>query len=375
MGYVLHYNPSTGTISFWPKIGVAAFDGVVDADGLDITWPVSSIYTTQTSRVAMEAGSGTCDDDATNYLIWSAGTTLSLGTTAPATGEILVSTITTVGGDITDITDADLLWRTIHLALISKDWKLMKVTAVPAGDGLYTCRVYELDATEWDDEEGTSKVVASADEDDYTVLNIAEHDPESGYIAHLQIGDLMFATLQQDDEANARWVGMPLRQYNADRPRIAYCTEDAPDDDNIACVLDVAGGTAIDVYCYVSGSGPNLCYATPLLKSGDALMVTKVFDGTNDYWRCLTTFSPYPVRSAKIQAAGIAATLLTCKLLNAAGSEYGSTISVYPRTELGSNDLDGDVWPDFAAGDNIICVLDIDGNWYWAGAVDDTTVC
>ena len=117
MAHFLHYNPSTGTISFWARLGVSVFDGVVDAGGLDITWPESKIYSAvDTGRVTMDAGSDTCADDATNYLIWSSGTALTLQTTAPTPQEVLVSTITTVAGDITDITDAALIKRSLHVS-------------------------------------------------------------------------------------------------------------------------------------------------------------------------------------------------------------------------------------------------------------------
>ena len=117
MGYKLHYNPSTGTISYWPKLGVSSFTGVVDAGGLDITWPVSKLYTQpNTGRIDMDAGSDTCTDDTTNYLLWSSGAGLALGTTAPTDTEVLVSTITTSGGDITDVTDADVISRTLHIS-------------------------------------------------------------------------------------------------------------------------------------------------------------------------------------------------------------------------------------------------------------------
>ena len=128
MAHFLHYNPSTGTISFWPRLGVSVFDGVVDADGLDITWPESKVYSAvDTNRVTMDAGSDTCDDDATNYLIWSSGTALTLQTTEPTAQEVLVSTITTVAGDITDITDAELIKRSLHIsATVGTVWKFTK---------------------------------------------------------------------------------------------------------------------------------------------------------------------------------------------------------------------------------------------------------
>ena len=309
MGYVLHYNPSTGTISFWPRIGVVSFGGVVDAGGLDITWPVSSIYTTQTTRVAMEAGSGTCDDDATNYLVWTTGTTLTLQTTEPALGEILVSTITTSGGDITDVADADILWRTLHMSLITVEWTLMRVQTTPTdagatGDGLYVCRKYDLDATDWAAVDGTNKIVANADTDDYTVLNLAEYDPESVWISHLAAGDLLIATEKTDDEDNARWIGLPFRVSNADRPRIAY-VKTTPTGTTVTCYLDQdATGTEITVYTMVAqqaecpNNTTNLDDVIPRLIDGDPIAISKMrfysseSSALVDYWMCLTTFQP-----------------------------------------------------------------------------------
>lgn len=83
--------------------------------------------------------------------------------------------------------------------------------------------------------------------------------------------------------------------------------------------------------------------------------------------------------SVKIQAGGVPSNAtgpFTCKLLDQAGNETGAAISVYPRTHLGTNDFDGAVWPDLAAGDDLAVYKDWDGKWYFSGCVfDDTTVC
>ena len=293
MGYKLHYNPSTGTISYWPKLGVSSFTGVVDAGGLDITWPVSKLYTQpNTGRIDMDAGSDTCTDDTTNYLLWSSGAGLALGTTAPSDAEILVSTITTSGGDIADITAAELIVRVLHIMSTRTEWKLFRVASEATGDGLYTCRIYDLDATDWANEAGTSKIVAVSDVDDYVVLNLAEFDPESVYVAHLAVGDIIFATQLTDDESNSRWVGIPLRKDNADRPRMAYCSADASTGKTIAATLDTTNGTAITVHCEIAQAGTDLDDAQPRLKDNDIMFVSKIWDGTHDYWRCLTVFQP-----------------------------------------------------------------------------------
>ena len=83
--------------------------------------------------------------------------------------------------------------------------------------------------------------------------------------------------------------------------------------------------------------------------------------------------------SVKIQEDGVPSNAtgpFTCKLLDQDGNETGDTIDVYPRTHLGSNDFDGDVWPDLAAGDGLAVYKDWDGKWYFSGCIfDDTTDC
>lgn len=83
--------------------------------------------------------------------------------------------------------------------------------------------------------------------------------------------------------------------------------------------------------------------------------------------------------SVKIQAGGVPSNNtgpFTCKILDQDGSEVGSTISVYPRTHLGTNNFNGDVWPDLSANDVIAAYKDWDGKWYINGCIfDDTTTC
>ena len=117
--------------------------------------------------------------------------------------------------------------------------------ATAGGDGLYDCYEQSLDAANWASTDGTPKI-ANANITEVEVLNLAEHDPEATYVAHLAANDLIIAVYRNyDDEANARWAGVPIRQANADRPRIAYCSEAAGAQQTIAATLDHTTGTAI----------------------------------------------------------------------------------------------------------------------------------
>lgn len=82
--------------------------------------------------------------------------------------------------------------------------------------------------------------------------------------------------------------------------------------------------------------------------------------------------------SVKIQEAGVpsnATGSFTCKLLGPDGNETGAAIDVYPRTHLGANDFDDEVWPKLAAGDDLSAYKDWDGKWYFHCIFDDTTAC
>ena len=162
--------------------------------------------------------------------------------------------------------------------------KLFEVQSVAAGEGVYNCYEQTLDATEWDDTAGDSKI-DDKNTNSIEVLNLAEYDPEATYVAHLAAGDLIVAFMKMDDETNARWIGLPLRQANADRPRLAYCSEAAGADNTIAATLDHTTGTAITVTCHICG-GPALNAAVPRLADNDELFVTKI-GGT---WFCTTVF-------------------------------------------------------------------------------------
>jgi len=100
------------------------------------------------------------------------------------------------------------------------DMKIFEVQSVATGDGVYNCYEQTLDATEWEDTDGDSKI-DDLNETSIEVLNLAEFDPEATYIAHLAAGDLIAAWQMTDDEGTKRWIGVPFRQVNADRVRRA----------------------------------------------------------------------------------------------------------------------------------------------------------
>ena len=154
---------------------------------------------------------------------------------------------------------------------------IFKVYAEGTGDGIYDCHLQVLDATEWDDEAGTNKLVdLEGTPVDIEVLNLAEFDPEPTYVSHLKANDLILAWKFTDDEGGIRWVGVPFRQANADRPRLAWCKDDAGAGTTIDCYLDADGiGTVIEVNCSIM-NGTDLNAAVPRLEDGKVILVTKV---------------------------------------------------------------------------------------------------
>lgn len=177
--------------------------------------------------------------------------------------------------------------------------KIFKVQSEATGDGIYNCYEQTLDATEWDDTAGDPKF-DNANTTSIEVLNLAENNPRSTYVAHLAAGDLIAAWQKMDDENNKRWAGIPFRASDADRGRIAFC-DGAPTGKTISAFLDRdTTGTSITVYTMVAQSGemPNNTFdmddVSPLLSDGDPIMVHKVrfYDGSQnrDYWICDTVF-------------------------------------------------------------------------------------
>ena len=165
---------------------------------------------------------------------------------------------------------------------------LYRVVSAASGDGVYNCYEQTLDATEWDDITGDSKI-DDKNTDSIEVLNLAEFDPEATYVAHLAANDLIVAWQKVDDEGTARWIGLPLRQANADRPRVAYCKNDAGSGNTIVCYLDTdTTGTEITVTCLIAQGGTSLNAVGTRLADGDPIMVTKV----GATWMSVMTFMP-----------------------------------------------------------------------------------
>lgn len=156
--------------------------------------------------------------------------------------------------------------------------------ATAGGDGLYDCYEQKFDKDDWRSTDGTAKV-ENLNTTEVEVLNLAEFDPEAVYVAHLAANDLILAWKKKDDEKFNRWIGIPFRQANADRPRIAYVA--SVSGTTATCQLDTENtGTEIAVTCFICG-GSDLAAAVPRLADGSKIMVTKI-GGT---WYCLTTFN------------------------------------------------------------------------------------
>lgn len=163
--------------------------------------------------------------------------------------------------------------------------RIFVVQSEATGDGVYNCYEQTLDATEWADTAGDPKF----DDKNATaieVLNLAEFDPEATYVAHLAAGDLIAAWQMNDDEGNARWVGVPFRQgAHGSGVRLAYCSEAAGADNTIAATLDHTTGTAITVTCHISG-GSALNAAIRRLADNDIITVMKI----GATWHCTEGF-------------------------------------------------------------------------------------
>jgi len=154
--------------------------------------------------------------------------------------------------------------------------KIFAVQSEAAGDGIYNCYEQSLDATEWDDTTGDPKF-DNLNTTSVEVLNLAEHKPESEYVAQLSSGDLLAAWRKPDDEHNSRWIGVPFRQANADRSRLAFCKDNAGATTSIDCYLDVDGdGTVVSVKGNSSPKDTNLDQCIRKLKDGDPILVQKI---------------------------------------------------------------------------------------------------
>lgn len=164
--------------------------------------------------------------------------------------------------------------------------KVFEVQSAGTGDGIYNCYEQTLDATEWADTAGDAKF-SDRNTTSTEVLNLAEFDPEATYVAQLAAGDMLLAFRVWDDEAGARWYGMPLRKgAQGGAMRLAYVKTTPAAVATVACYLDTdATGTEITVTCHICG-GSALNSAFPRLTDGDEIFVTKL-SGT---WYCVTTF-------------------------------------------------------------------------------------
>lgn len=79
------------------------------------------------------------------------------------------------------------------------------------------------------------------------------------------------------------------RQPIIERTRLAYCKEDAPAGLIIDCYLDTdLVGEEVEVTCNIAQAGANLGDATPLLITGDPIVVTII----NNIWYCTSLFNP-----------------------------------------------------------------------------------
>jgi len=165
------------------------------------------------------------------------------------------------------------------------------VTGNDTGDGVYTCRLQIIDATNWGDTAGAVRFINDpADETTYYVLNLKEFHVNGTYARQLATGDILFAWTDTDDGDNERWIGYPVGPYSGQVYR-AQVQEDAPADANISVKLTDQDGTeigsAFDVACEICG-GSALNAAVPRLDTSDndIIFVTNI-GGT---WYCTTTF-------------------------------------------------------------------------------------
>jgi len=180
--------------------------------------------------------------------------------------------------------------------------RLFVVQSAAAGWAVYNCKEYLIDASNWSAGSGADNAkITKKDDDLVEVLNLAEFDPEENlWSPHLAPGDLIFAWYLSDDEGTKRWAGVPFIERNFERLRIAYCTENAPENqDTITCRLDRDNDSAteITVHCSIIGDdGSGLAEALPHLNSGDRIYVRRIVAWNSDQeayehqWHCVTIF-------------------------------------------------------------------------------------
>ena len=91
-----------------------AFTVADDGSALNITWSGGELYTTDDAIVTITGDSGLCSDDLVNYLYWTTGTTLTLSTTSPDSGDIAIATAYCQDGDIWFLHNELIASRLVH---------------------------------------------------------------------------------------------------------------------------------------------------------------------------------------------------------------------------------------------------------------------
>lgn len=88
--------------------GILDSGGVSDDGGLNISWTGVEIYTPAGNIVEIDDGNDTCDDSATNWLIWRAGIELQLIQTHPLSSDVAIAHISCEDGVIWELHDEPL---------------------------------------------------------------------------------------------------------------------------------------------------------------------------------------------------------------------------------------------------------------------------
>jgi hypothetical protein len=181
-----------------------------------------------------------------------------------------------------------------HGATQSDRFAIFEVQSAATGDGIYNCYKQVLDANEWSDTAGDPKFDDIADPESTEVLNLAEFDPESTYVAQLAAGDLLIAWQDDDSQENTRWMGVPFRKgAHGSGLRRAYCKDDADAKQTMDCFLDIdTTGEQITATAMVAqGDSTNLNSCWPVLEDGDPISVTKI----GSTWYIVGDFQPIDI--------------------------------------------------------------------------------
>jgi len=141
------------------------------------------------------------------------------------------------------------------------------------------------------------------------------------------------------------------------------------------------GGDETEVTIYFGSIGTASSsitgYIQPNIANGTTIVVVK---DNNGLWNCVQVLQNLlsgrgVVHRMKVQTGGVGAASISCKLTSTSGTELGSAVDVYPIEHLGTNNLSGDVWPKFAAGDYLSAFVAFDGKYYTTFPFDDTDSC